>query len=394
MATVTGLTRIDGDDLLAAAARMEPGIRARANEIERARRLPADLAAGLASAGFFRMGVPRSIGGLECDPLTLLAAIERIAMADASVGWCVMIGATSGLSAAYLPTAAAAEIFGAAETIAGGVFAPMGRASDEGDHYRLDGRWSWASGSANCHWLGGGAMLVAGGEPIPAADGRPEARMLFFPAGDAKLIDTWHVSGLCGTGSGDMEVRGLLVPKSRAVDLAGGRPVATGALYAFPVFGLLALGIAAVLIGNARAAMEELVALAGAKRPQGSRRTLAERGAAQATLADCEARLSAARAWLRETVEAAWGEAQAGGRIDLVTRTRLRLCASHAARVATDVVRAMFDLGGGSAVFEASPLQRRLRDGQVGATHMMVAPPTFELAGRVLMGLPTDGTQV
>jgi len=45
-------------------------------------------------------------------------------------------------------------------------------------------------------------------------------------------------------------------------------------------------------------------------------------------------------------------------------------------------------------VFLASSLQRRFRDGHVGTQHLMVSPPTLELAGRVLMGLPTDATQL
>ncbi len=380
--------------VLAAARTFAQQAKDRAREIETARRLPADLARGMARAGLFRVAVPRDIGGLEEAPAVIFEMIETLGRGDASTAWCAMIGATTGVNAAYLDPAIARDIYADAETITGGVFAPMGRARVEGDGFVLDGKWQWASGSANCGWLGGGAIVMENGAPRIGANGAPEHRMLLFPAREARLIDSWHVAGLCGTGSGEMEVHGLSVPRARSVALMTDKPVAQGALYAFPVFGLLALGVAAVLIGNAYGAMDDLVALAGGKRPQGSRRTLAERATAQAGLAEAAARLHAARAYYYDSVARGWERAQSAGDIDVGTRAELRLAATHAARTSADVVRVLHDLGGGSSVFLSHPLQRRLRDAQVGIQHMMVAAPTYELVGRVLMGLSTDASQL
>lgn len=381
-------------DVVAQARAMAPDIAARSGEIEAARRLPADIARRFAAAGFFRMAVPAAVGGLEVEPATLFRTIEAIGQADASAGWCVMIGATTGVTAAYLPPDEARGLYGDPLAITGGVFAPMGRATVEPDGYRVSGRWQWASGSANCHWLMGGSILLDDGKPRLLPNGMPDARMMIFPAGEATLIDSWHVSGLCGTGSGEMEVQGILVPRARSVSLMTDRPTASGALYAFPVFGLLALGIAAVMLGNARGAIDDLVELAGGKKPQGSRKTLAERATAQVTLAEAEAALRGARAFFYEAVAEAWEKARGDGEIGVAERAALRLAATHAARTAARVTRDMYDLGGGSSVFLASSLQRRFRDGHVGTQHLMVSPPTLELAGRVLMGLPTDATQL
>ena len=303
-----------------------------------------------------------------------------------------MIGATSGMTSAWLPADIARPIFGAPDVITCGVFAPMGRAVEEVDGYVVSGKWQWASGSANCAWLMGGAAIIADGAPRKLANGAVDSRMMIFPRESVELIDSWNVSGLCGTGSGEMQVKNLRVPKSHSVSIATDRPHATGALYAFPVFGLLALGVASVLMGNARAAIDELVELAGGKKPQGSARVLAERATAQATLAENVARLRAARAYMLEVVEDAWGKARASGEVALAERAALRNAATHAARTALGVTREMYELGGGSSVFLSSPLQRRMRDASVGAQHMMVAPQTSELVGRYFMGLPTDAS--
>ena len=230
-------------DVFTAINELRPAIRARADEIEKARRLPADLARSLARAGAFHMLVPREVGGLELPPAVALRAIESAGAADASVGWCVMIGATTGLNAAYLPVDTAREIFASPDVITGGVFAPMGRAVRDGGDYVLDGRWQWASGSANCDWLLAGAIVFENGAPRKLADGTVDDRKFIFPASQATLGDTWHVTGLCGTGSGEMAVANVRVPARRTTSYLESRPAAAGALYAFPVFGLLALGI-------------------------------------------------------------------------------------------------------------------------------------------------------
>lgn len=381
-------------DTLAAAELIAPTLRARAEEIEHARRLPADLAQQFAQAGFFRMAVPHEIGGLELPPDAFMGTIEAVARADASSGWCVMIGATSGLSAAYLEPAAAREIYGDPLVITGGSNTPTGRATREGEGYRLSGRWPWVSGGANCRWLKGISVVLEDGKPRLLPNGSPDARMMVFPASQATLIDTWQVAGINGSGSGDMEVTDIAVPQAFTYSLVTGKPFASGALYQFPAFGLLAMGIAAVALGNARAAIDDLVELAGAKKPQGSRRTLAERGAAQSELAQAEAILRSARAFYYEAIGDAWRKARQGDAIGTEDRALLRLAATHATRSSADVVRRMFELGGGSVVYASHPLQRRFRDAYTATQHMMIAPSSWELAGRVLMGLPTDASML
>lgn len=366
-------------------------IAARAAEMEEARRLPADLAAKLAAEGLFRIAMPRSLGGAELPPADIVRVIESVAQADASAGWCVMIGATTNLSLAWLPHDVAAKVTADSDSITGGVFAPMGRAERVGDHWQVSGRWSWASGSANCQWLFGGCVMTEGGKPILLEGGRPDSRMLLMPRDAVELIDTWQVAGLKGTGSGDMAVNGLAVPLDHCVTLTAA-PVEQGALYLFPVFGLLALGIAGVASGNARAALDAVKAALSARRPLASAKSAAERPTVQVEVARAEALLSAARALLFETLETAWETARSSGEVDLETRARLRLAATHMVGTAAYVARIAYELGGGAALFLENPLQRRFRDAHAMTQHVMVQSATNELAGRVLLGLPTDAS--
>lgn len=375
---------------LQAAETMAPIIAARADEIEAARRLPADLAREMAKAGLFRLIVPEMYGGGQAPAADIVAAIERVAMADASAGWCMMIAATTALNAAYLPADHARAIYGDPLGITGGVFAPLGKAERAGDVLHVNGRWAWASGSQNCDWLLGGCLMIENGDVKRLPNGAPDHRMVFVPAREVELIDTWHVIGLKGTGSVDMQITGVEAPYDRSVSLITDKPRVEGALYAFPAFGLLALGIAGVALGNARGAIDAFKALATAKKPVGGRKSVAERGHTQMEMAKIEADLSAARAFLFDEIGAAWRRAEEGGEIPLEQRARLRLAATHAARVGADVSRVCYDLSGGSAVYATSALQRRFRDGHVATQHIMVQPLTYETVGRVLFGLPLD----
>jgi alkylation response protein AidB-like acyl-CoA dehydrogenase len=362
--------------------------RERAREIEEARRLPADLAAKLAEAGLLRMLIPRSLGGLESEPLEVAGAIEALSEADASTGWCLMIASTTAMMSARLAPEHATEVFGDRSTIAGGVFAPMGRATDEGDHWRVTGRWKWGSGSQNAAWIAGGAMLMGEDGPQRDAAGQPLHRMMLFPAADVEFIDTWRTAGLCGTGSLDFAVKDARVPKGRSVALQSDPPVADGAVFRFPPFGMLALGIAAVALGNAKGALDDFAAIAGASSSQGSRRTLAERNVVQAEFARAVGEIESARAGVFGAAERVWAAVRDNGSASLADRARLRLACAHAARACAEATRRVYDLGGGAAVFLDSPLQRRFRDAHVIPHHIMVSSQIFELAGRALLGQP------
>ncbi len=376
-------------DAVAAARALLPTLRERADEIERARQMPPDLSAAFARAGFFRMCVPEVYGGLELPPAQTMRAIETLATADGSSAWCVFIGATSGSVLALLPPDSAREIFHHPEVLLGGVFAPRGRAVAEPGGFRVDGRWPWGSGTQNADWVMGGCQVIRDGAPELLHNGTPRSRMMIAPAAEVEFLDTWHASGLCGTGSTDFAMKGLFVPDARAVGLGVDGPLERP-LYAFPQFGLLAMGIAAVALGLARAAVDALVEIAGGKTPQGSARALAARPAAQSEVSLAEAGLRSARAFYYEAIESAWRAACADGRIGVEHRRDVRLATTHATRAAADAVDRMYHLGGGSSVYRSSPLQRLFRDVHVATQHMMVAPATLELTGRLLLGLETD----
>jgi indole-3-acetate monooxygenase len=355
--------------------------------IETGRRLPDDLLSRLRASGLLRAGAPASVGAAEAPPAVTLRCAEEVARGDASAGWCVSIAATSSLLGAWLPADGLAEVFGAHENVAAGVWAPRGSARRVDGGYRVSGRWGFCSGILHSNYLFGGCIVEdeIGGSPAP--------RVLGIPVGELEILDTWRTAGLRGTGSHDAVANDVFVPQHRSLWLLD-PPTSDAPLYRFPIFGFFALSIAAAALGNARGAVEELAELAVDKVGLGSSRTLAQRPATWAAVGEAEASLRAARAFYYQAIDEAWAAAHSREPVPVALRIGLRLAATHAVRTAADVVRSMYDLGGGAAIYETSPLERRFRDAHTATAHFQVNRATWEFTGRLLLDQPTDSTML
>jgi indole-3-acetate monooxygenase len=353
-------------------------------DIDSGRRLPDQLVELLRDSGLLRAGAPAEVGGLELPPQVGLRAAEELARGDASTGWCVAIGITSTLLVAYLPPSSRDQLFGGGRGLAAGVWAPRGKGRSVDGGVVVSGRWAFCSGICHADVLFAGCMVDEASVPS----------VVVLPTKDLQLLDNWHTLGLRGTGSHDTVADEVFVPADRVVSIFNG-PVLDRPLYRFPPFGFFALSVAAPALGNARAAIDDLVELAGGKKGLGSTRTLAERTATQSAVAAAESALGAARALYYQAIDDAWRASQTSDNqvpVSVELRNRLRLAATHAARTSADVVRTMYDLAGGTAIYDTSPLQRRFRDAFTATAHFQVNEASRELPGRILLGQRADAT--
>src|SRR4051794_22021414 len=154
----------DMADPLAVARDLVPHIQAAAVDIDRERQIPSALVDELVQAGVFHLLLPQSMGGAEVDPITAAQVVEEIAMADSSVGWCVMLAHQSVIFAGLLSEKDAREIWGNGGIVAG-TARPIGRAEvthDPADGYLVSGRWPFASGSSLGTWFMGECVVYEG----------------------------------------------------------------------------------------------------------------------------------------------------------------------------------------------------------------------------------------
>lgn len=383
------MTPTRADELRAAAGQLAPAIAERAAETEREGHVPDDLVEQLRQAGFFRMWLPHELGGDELDPGEFIEIVEALAGADGSTGWTVMIGAGTALLGGLLPEKGAREVYADPLVITGGALAPKGIASRVKGGWTVKGRWPFVSGSRQCEWLVGGCVVFEDRRPVRRPDGSPVFQSVVFPATDATIIDTWDVAGLCGTASNDVAVDGVFVPDHLALAPVP-QPWVDGALYRLPLYNLLGISMAGVVLGIARAALDAATGLTASKVPVGGGGSkLADLPHAHEAVAKGEASLGAARAYMIEMAGRLLEEARHGGSPSLDARARARIAVSLSVDSAVRVVDAAYTLAGGSSLYRSSPLQRHFRDIHAATQHVLLAPPMWAAAGRVLLGADT-----
>ena len=372
--------------LLDAVERARASVTAGADQAERERTLPAASVAALRDTGLLGLKLPAVLGGAEADPVTQIDVIEALTAIDPSAGWCLMVGATTvALPGVFLGDDAMRAMFtGGTAPLAAGCYMPTGHAVAERGGFRVTGRWAFASGIRHALWVSGSAWVVRDGAQTT------ERRVFVVRTADVDVHDTWHVAGLRGTGSCDFSLKDHFVPEPFTWDIERAQPRRGGALYRLGLPAFVTNEHAAFALGVARRALDAVTALAAGKARGLKPAPLAGRATFQRFIGEASLRLRAARALAVELNEAAFATVTRGESITARQHAELRSAAVQATGVALDVVTAAFRFAGGSALYDASVLQRCLRDLNAGAQHFMVSDSAYEGLGQLLLGLPGD----
>jgi indole-3-acetate monooxygenase len=377
-----------GTEYLERARAFVPELAVAAPEIERQRELPEPVVAAMVERGFFRMLLPRSIGGAELLPAPYVRVVEEIAKGDASAAWCLNQSAGCSMTAAYLDPIAAKEVFSGPRGILAWGPGP-GKARIVEGGYRVTATWSFASGSHNATWLGCHVPIYnETGAPLLHPDGSPVVRTPIFPKSSAEMTDIWHVMGLRGTGSDKYSVTDLFVPAAfvAARDDDSIRRE-DGLLYRFNSLQLYSSGFAGVAMGIARSTLDAFIELARDKVPFRGKTTLRDNNVVQSQVAQSEARLRSARALLYQSLEETTEEVEQAGHITLDQRMAIRLASTFAIHQSMSVVDMAYHAAGSTAIFEENPFERRFRDIHTVSQQVQGRQEHFETVGQYLLGL-------
>ena len=368
-------------DYLEAIERLAPLIAEHRGVFDSERRLPDVVFNALADAGLFRLWLPEALGGPELSPTDFMTVVEAASALDGSVGWLVGNGGGMSRVGGYLPEPIARKFFSDPRAFVTSATGAVGTAQKVEGGYRVTGRWPFGSGAHHASQFMGLASLKG-------ADGKDEPPLCcYFERRDVVIHDTWRVSGLRATGSCDFEVRDLFVPEQHTHIFMGARPTHDGIVYRLPSLSVFAWTVSVVPLGIARGAMNAFVELASRKTRMGANALLRDREIVQSNYGRADALHRAARAFLIEAMtELMAASAEEGPRL-INARAVFRTACTHAAESAVRIADMLAAETGAAAIFEASPIERFVRDVHAAVKHIAMTPNNYLVSGRLGLGL-------
>ena len=384
----TTVEPLERELLLQVAREFVPEFSARASEGESLRTMPGDLVDRVESAGLFRLALPRSLGGFELDPLTMLEVVELLSQADGSAGWTVLIGNSTAFFAWLEPSVAAVMIGNDTNFCSTSMFGPLGHATPAGkDAVTISGRWPFNSGCLHSEWLQVGVFVMEGKTPRLRDDTNPDWRFAFVRRDAAHIEDSWDALGLRGTGSHHLTLQGVRIPVEHMA-----APIYEPARHDGPLWRLGLFDLAGILmsgfplgVAHARSTSSPLSAVPSSvgTRPTPWPATITLRCSWPRRRAAC-----ALPGCMSTTLWPGCGTVAVPAiALRQTQRAELALAGCHAMRTALEAVDSLYRLAGAEAVFAGHPLERCFRDLHTGSQHIIFSTVREQELPRVLLGI-------
>lgn len=371
-------------DPLDVAIELGPLIKEHSAEGERNRRVSPTVIQAMKAAGLVRMMTPKSVGGLELDPVTSARVFEDVARFDSAASWILQAANSGDFYCARLPDEGAEEIYAnGPDTITALSVHPPMQATPVDGGYRVSGQSHLGSGISDADWV---MVLVQ-----PSGD--EGLRGAFLPKRDVTVVDTWDSMGMRGTDSNTATIEDAFVPTARTWPLQPAFEPGThfkGPLYRYPSLGEGIVVLAPVALGVARLAIDEFKQLALGKTPFMSATSLSERPVAQVALGKAEGVLYSARSFFYATAAEAWERTLAGQASTREEKGKLMLAAVHLMQSCVEAVDHVCDVAGTSGIYTRSPLERAFRDVHTARHHGWVSETRYGTYGQIALGLEPD----
>jgi len=366
-------------------------VAANADQIDIDRQIPTELTDELADKGFFRLLLPKSLGGAQLAHSDFLKILEIFAAEDGSTAWCINQNNVFSTNSLRMPLGIAEEIYAEARAVVtNGPPDSSARAVPCDGGYKLSGRWNFSSGITHASWIAALAPVLPADQEPSAVFVRESGRVMLIPKNDVKFVDFWPVHGLRGTASFSFEVEDLFIPEERTYSPTN-QPRKDGPVYGIPITLLFASGFSTVALGIAQASLGTAMDLAEIKIPGRASRLLQDEPTTQRIIGEAQAIWHSAKAFLREAHASLWESAAANKPLTVEQRIKLRLAATFGIRKSKEIVEIAYELCGSNAILDTNPIQRQFQDIHVVSQHIQGRATHFETAGQFFMGLDPQG---
>ncbi len=386
-------------DLVARAKALVPMLREKAAETEASGRISEATGRCLIDAGFFNIVMPRAAGGYGMRHSVLWDVARQIGRGCASTGWILGLIGISPWIVGFFEEQAQREVFELGNPIVpvmtGGVGREISVKENEAD-FEVSGVWYYGSGIDLCEW----AIVMAPVTSQSAAT-RPDMRLFLVRRQDVEVDHgSWNVLGMRGTGSKNVRLRHVRIPKRRSISWTAaqlgefpGRAINDDPMYRMPVNGLFAMSVAAPIVGAASGAVDHAIDLLKGRHRQGTGKDQKTESYSQIELGRSASAVEMASALLISDSDEMWEIVAEGREFSITERARYRSNCSLICQTVLAAVDRLAALAGGGLIQTGAPIERSFRDLHAMATHFLMQPDvTGEVFGRALLGLELPAT--
>jgi alkylation response protein AidB-like acyl-CoA dehydrogenase len=320
-------------------------------------------------AGWFRMFLPKSLGGLALDLPTALRLEEALARIDGSLGWTVTLCAGATLFAGFMEPSVAEELLADPGACFGGSGAATGVAEEDGEGYRITGFWKYATGAPYLSAFTANCRLQRKGEAMLNAGGQPLIRSFVFRADEVNIHSDWNVMGLCATAGDAFEVNNLWVPASRAFDIIPDAARLNDPIFRYPFLPFAETTLAVNSAGMARHFLDECTEIFAQKSGRSGHRNFYE-----SLLREEEQAFEKLGADFYRAADFSWDECCASGACGSETLLAVSRASRALARNSRQLAARLFPYCGMAAIHPESAINRAWRDLFTASQHSLLNP--------------------
>lgn len=358
-------------------------------ETESARKLAPAIVEQLSSLKLFRMGLPKSLGGWEDNPVETLKVYELLASAEASVAWIVWNNHLACTFGRYLDNTSMQEVYNDPSHVYANSARPEGIAETVPGGYMVSGKWTLVSGCELADWFVLRCLVTSENSPKTLGPGA-NLKLFFIPKKAVEVVDTWNVGGLNGTGSHDIVIKDTFVKEQYAVDF--GSPVALDNAYSrLPIGCINSAGCAAMALGVLKATTDDLIKMCLDRVTPGKSPDLRDRDTVQAAIAKSRTLLASKRSQLHSSVATLWQEAQNENTFTDEQLADVWAASCEAAREARAMVSEIYAVAGTVSLYKKYKIERAHRDVHAILQHGIIQPHWMNQAGMAYVGLTPNG---
>jgi len=228
-------------------------------------RLPNEWLEEIHLQNYFKLFIPKELGGLGLELTEGLFQEEKLASLDASLGWTVTLCAGAGWFVGFMEKEMREELAKEPRLCLAGSGFVGGKAEKMGDSFRINGNWSYASGALQASHFTANCELFENGKAILDFNQKPVVKAFILRKSEVEILDSWNYMGMIATGSHAFRCEDLAVPTYRCFEILPEKTKLPDPIYRYPFLQFAEATLAVNILGISKH-LQELIATSFWKR--------------------------------------------------------------------------------------------------------------------------------